>query len=341
MSEEIDDPRHPRVTQNLFGHVEAEQTLLAAYKSGRIAHAWLIGGIRGVGKATLAYRMARFVLAHPDPASDAVQSAASLAVDPENSAARKMAAQAHPNLLLLERTLNDKGKMRTVIAVDDTRRSVSFFGSTAGEAGWRVAIIDTVDDLNKESANSLLKVLEEPPERSLFLLLSEAGGRVLPTIRSRCRLLSLRPLETPDVERALAAIPGIDADATTIREAAVASEGSIGQALELLDEDTLELRRQVLAALAQLPNPDPRALHALSDAIGGTDPETLALFAETVNGWLAERLSQISTETAKAAHTAQAYESINQAVRDADAYNLDRKPLVFSVFGLLADAARG
>jgi DNA polymerase-3 subunit delta' len=336
-----EDIQHPRAAQALFGHSEAEQTLLSAYRSGRIPHAWLIGGPRGVGKATLAYRLARFVFAHPDPAAAEVQNATSLAVDPDNNAARRLIAQSHPNLLLLERTLNEKGKLRTEIAVDDIRRSVSFFGSTPAEAGWRVAIIDTVDDLNAAGANSLLKVLEEPPERSLFLLLSESSGRVLPTIRSRCRSLQLRPLEVMEVERALKSIDGLEADAAQLREAAAASEGSVGQALELLDEDTLELRRQVLALLAQLPNPDPRALHALGDAIGGSEPKTLALFSDIVNGWLSDRLSRTAGQKAQAQRAAQAFETINRAVRDADAYNLERKPLVFSVFGLLADTARG
>jgi DNA polymerase-3 subunit delta' len=338
---EAEEQGHPRSNNALFGHAEAERTLLSAYQSGRIPHGWLIGGARGVGKATLAYRLARFVFAHPDPLAPEVQNATSLAVDPDHHAARRMAAQAHPNLLILERTLNDKGKLRTEISVDDARRSVAFFGSTPAEAGWRIAIIDTADDLNRASANSLLKILEEPPERSLLLLLSESTGGVMPTIRSRCRTLQLRPLDIADVERALAAVPGLDADAAQIHEAAVASEGSVGHAIELLDDDTLDLRRQVLAALAQLPTPDPRALHALGDAIGGTEPKTLALFADAVNGWLSDRLAQTATDTARAARTATAFERINDAVRAADAYNLDRKPLVFSVFGLLADAARG
>ena len=138
-------------TPELFGHAEAEQTLLDAYRSGRIPHAWLIGGESGIGKATLAYRMARFVLAHPDPAALAVQKAKSLAVPPDHPVARRIAGQAHSDLLVLERILNDKtGKLFTVTRVDDVRRTVPFFGSTAGEGGWRVAIVDPLDDLNRE-----------------------------------------------------------------------------------------------------------------------------------------------------------------------------------------------
>ncbi len=150
--------------------------LLDAYRSGRIPHAWLIGGPPGIGKATLAFRMARFVLAHPDPAAPAVQAAATLAVAPDHRVAGMIAAQSHPDLLVLERTLSDTGKLRTVIRVDDARKVASFLGATAGLGGWRVVIVDAVDDLNAESANALLKGLEEPPARTLFLLVSHAPG---------------------------------------------------------------------------------------------------------------------------------------------------------------------
>src|SRR6201991_2187220 len=201
---------HPRETMSLFGHREAELALLNAYRSGRIPHAWLIGGAQGIGKATLAYRMARFVLAHRDPLASKVQSAETLEVDPSHPVARHVAAGAHGGLLTLERTLNDKGEMRTVITVDETRETIPFFGSTAAVEGWRVCIVDTVDELNANSANALLKVLEEPPVRSLFLLVSNAPARVLPTIQSRCRKLGLRSLATGDVVRAAADATGMD-----------------------------------------------------------------------------------------------------------------------------------
>ena len=168
---------HPRETTALFGHREAEAALLNAYKSGRIPHAWLIGGARGIGKATLAYRMARFVLTHRDPLSPAVQHAETLAVDESAPAARHIANGAHGGLLVLERTANDKGVLRTVITVDETRETISFFGSTAAVEGWRVCIVDTVDELNPNAANALLKILEEPPQQSLFLLVSHAPAR--------------------------------------------------------------------------------------------------------------------------------------------------------------------
>ena len=158
----------PRGTAVLYGHGEAERALLDAYRGGRLPHAWLISGPAGIGKATLAYRMARFVLAHPDPRAPQVTGAQSLAIDADHPVARRIAAQAQGDLLVLERTINEKtGKLRQDIQVDDVRRTVGFFGSTAGEGGWRVAIVDSVDELNPDGANALLKMLEEPPRRAL------------------------------------------------------------------------------------------------------------------------------------------------------------------------------
>jgi DNA polymerase-3 subunit delta' len=340
-AEEAAEAPHPRDTQDLFGHAEAEQTLLEAYRSGRIPHAWLIGGPPGIGKATLAYRMARFVLAHPDPLAPAVQKATSLAVDPDNRAARRVASEAHSDLLVLERVIGDTGKLNRNIRVDQVRRSVSFFGSTAGEGGWRVAIVDAVDELQGEGENALLKVLEEPPSRSLLLLVSNAPGRVLPTIRSRCRLLTLRPLAAADVARGVAAALGRDANDNEVREAAALAEGSIGRALMLLDGPALALRQRVTALLHGLPNVDPHALHALGDAMAGTDPQTLAAFVDPINAWLSARLADGSQESSRLAQVAEAWEKVNRASREVEIYNLERKPLVFSVFGLLADTARG
>jgi DNA polymerase III subunit delta' len=334
---------HPRETTGLFGHREAELALLNAYRSGRIPHAWLIGGAVGIGKATLAYRMARFVLAHRNPLAPKVQQASTLAVDPSDPVARHVAAGAHGGLLTLERTLNDKGVMRSVITVDETRETISFFGSTAAVEGWRVCIVDTVDELNPNAANALLKILEEPPQQSLFLLVSHAPARVLPTILSRCRKLALRPLATSDVIRAAAQAADIDVDDPLLAEAAQAAEGSVARALTLLGGDALKLQQRTAALLAGLPQVDPRELHALGDALGGSDRVTLAAFIDSVDRWLSERLradANVNANLPRLARLAEVWEKINRAARDTAEYNLERKPLVFSVFGMLAEATR-
>ena len=333
------DGPHPRETQQLFGHADAERILLEAYRSSRIPHAWLIGGPRGIGKATLAYRMARFVLAHPDPRSPEVQSARSLAVDREHPVARRMAAQAQGDLLVLERTEDDKGKMRTVITVDQMRRNVSFFGSTAGEGGWRVCIIDSAEELKlPEAANALLKVLEEPPPNSLFLLVSHAPRQLLATIRSRCRVLDLRPMATGEVAQAVAAALGRDADAE-VMEAATLAEGSVGRAVTMLEGPALALRQRLTQLLERLPETDALALHALGDAIAGVDPQPLATFVDTVNAWLSARLAE-PQESRRMVRIAEAWERVNRAASEAQEFNLERKPLVFSVFAMLAETAR-
>ena len=336
------EPRAPRETTVLHGQAEAERALLEAYRGRRFHHAWLIAGPAGIGKATLAYRMARFVLAHPDPRTPTVQKATSLQVDADHPVARRIAAQAHGDLLVLERTINEKtNKLRQDIQVDDVRRTVTFFGSTAGEGGWRVAIVDAVDELNREGANALLKVLEEPPRRAVLLLVSHSAARVLPTIRSRCRLLALRPLLATEVARAAATAIGEDAEAANIKAAAAVADGSVRRALALLDGEALDLRSRITALLEQLPAVDPRALHALGDRLYGSDPATLAAFVDTVNAWLSARLSSGEPDRARIARVAEVWERINCSARDVETFNLERKPLVFNVFGWLAEASRG
>jgi DNA polymerase-3 subunit delta' len=335
--------RRPRDTTALFGHREPEQKLLDGYRGGRIAHAWLLSGPQGIGKATLAYRMARFVLAHPDPAAPAVQNATSLALPADHPVVHHVTAGSHGGLLTLERVLNDKGTaLNTVIRVNEARETIGFFGSTSAEEGWRVCVVDTVDELNANAANALLKVVEEPPRRSLFLLVSHSPARVLATIQSRCRRLPLRPLPVGEVIGAAAEAAGIDPDDPALREAATASEGSVARALTLLGGDALGLYQRTTALLETLPNVDPRALHALGDALAGVDRVALATFIDGVGHWVAQRLREgdANANLPRLARLAEVWEKISRAARDTEAFNLERKPLVFSVFGLLAEAIR-
>jgi DNA polymerase-3 subunit delta' len=327
---------HPRAVTALYGHAEAEQAFLDAYR-GRMPHAWLIGGPRGIGKATLAYRMARFVFAHPDP--DTARAATSLALPEDHSAVRRVAAQGHSDLLALERTEGENGKLRTVIAVEQVRRTVSFFGSTAGEGGWRVCIVDSADELNPAGANALLKILEEPPEKSLLLVVTHAPGRLLPTIRSRCRRLTLRPLPERDVAHAVADALGRDAAEPDIKTAALAADGSVARAIDLLGGGALQVRERVNVLLSALPAVDPRGLHALGDALG-RDEGALAAFVDAVRDWLSARLIA-PAEPARLARFADVWDQLNRAADDTKVFHLERKPFVFNVFGWLAEASRG
>ena len=340
MSTEDSAVPHPRETLTLYGHVEAEHAFLDAYRGGRMPHAWLIGGARGIGKATLAYRMTRFVFAHPNPATPAVQNAESLALPADNPAVRRVAARGHSDLLALERVEDDKGKLRTVIQVDDVRRTVGFFGSTAGEGGWRVCIVDSADELNAAGANALLKILEEPPAKSLLLVVSHAPGRLLPTIRSRCRRLALRPLSAEDVARALADALQRDAGEADIKAAATAADGSVARALDLLGGTALKVREQVNTLLGALPAVNPRDLHALGDALG-RDEGAFTAFVDAVRDWLSARVTAARAEPARLARFAEVWDRLNKTAREVEIFHLERKPMVFNVFGWLAEASRG
>ena len=329
----------PRETTVLFGHDGAEHEFLAVYRSGRIPHAWLIVGEPGIGKATLAYRVARFVLAHPDPLC--IPATTSLALDPAHPTVRRIAANAHTDLLALERTPGDNGKMRTVITVEQVRRLATFFGSTAGEGGWRVCIVDSADELKyPEGSNALLKMLEEPPPRSLFLLVSHAPGRLLPTIRSRCRRLALKPLGQGDVVSAASVALGADPADPIVANAAAAARGSVSRAIALAGGPMLALREKVGELLMALPSTDPQALHAIGDQLD-RDRGLLEVFVGAIRDWLSARLDIEADNPRRLARVADLWDRLNRSARDVEIYNLDRKPLVFTIFGLLAEASRG
>jgi DNA polymerase-3 subunit delta' len=194
---------HPRETFSFVGHEAEEDAFADGLRGGRMHHAWLLTGAKGVGKATLAYRVARAALGAkrigPRP----------LDVDSEEQIARRVTALSHPDLFVLRRGFNERGKPRREIAVDDARDLGHFFSLAPSEGGMRVAIVDAVDDLNRNAANAILKTLEEPPARSILLLVCHAPGAILPTIRSRCRRLALRPLSDEQVRKASAADAGV------------------------------------------------------------------------------------------------------------------------------------
>ncbi|HLL27657.1 MAG TPA: DNA polymerase III subunit delta' [Xanthobacteraceae bacterium] len=326
---------HPRQQTKLFGHAAAEAEILAAWNGGRLPHALLLGGPEGIGKATLAYRIARFLLSMPKPG------AKSLEIPADHPASRQVAALSHPDLIALRRIASEEGKRPpSEISVEEVRRAISFFGSTAAMGGWRIAIVDSVDELNASGANALLKVLEEPPQHSLFVLISHTPGRLIATIRSRCRKLSLRPLTEADVVKAIDSIadeiPGLSRG--EIKEAAAASGGSVRRALALLSGEGLEVRHLTAELLAKLPAVDGEALHKLGDKLYGGD--SLYVFAEAVEDWLALAATEKGAAPARLARFAQTWENVRRAAAETDIYNLDRKPLVFQVFSMLAEATR-
>lgn len=340
-ADRLDGAPHPRERQVLVGHHEAERTLLDAYRGPRMHHAWLIGGPEGIGKATLAYRFARFVLAHPDPRL-IPEGTADLAVAEDHPVVRRIVAGAHPDLLALRRIAEPgKDKIPQDIAVAAVREIVRFFGSTAGEGGWRICIVDSADELNRFGANALLKLLEEPPARSLFLIVSHLPGALLPTIRSRCRTLMLAPLTTEDVAAGLAGFDDIAVAGGEAARIAALSDGSLRRALQLAEGGQSAFAAELQAALAGLPRIDPRTTHAIGDRLARRDDQTFDLFLRLVFDHLSAAIrSQVGAGGRRLAPHAEVWEKVETAAAEVRTFNLERKPFAFQVFGWLAEAGR-
>ena len=342
----IDGVEHPRDRFRLIGQSAAEAELLESYKSGRIHHAWLLSGQKGIGKATLALRMARFVLANADPRASEVIAATDLSVSPDHPVSRKISAGSHPDLLHLQRPWDEKRKrFKNDLPVDEVRRVGGMFGTTAGEGGWRVCIIDSADDMNVNAANALLKVLEEPPARALFLVISHMPGRLLPTIRSRCRKLALPSLEPEMIAEEIKVSGWADAsDNATLHRLAVLSAGSLRRALLLLHSDGANIWNAFENIMHKLPDIDRTAMHALADRVAqrGND-DVFQIFKEMTRDWLSGRIHDGAAVGASAASLtawADAWETINRNNRTAAIMNLDRKQVVIDTFRTLAEAAQ-
>jgi DNA polymerase III subunit delta' len=240
----------PRDNPDLVGHEAAEKTLIESAASGRMPHAWLITGPEGIGKATLAYRFARYLLS--GAGSDLFGAApSSLHVDPDDPVFRRVSSGGHADFLSVALGLNAKtGKPLSEIAVGDVREIAEFLHLTPAEGGHRVVVVDSVDAMNRHGANALLKILEEPPARAVLILVCHAPGRLIATIRSRCRKLPLRPLSDAQVQDLLARyVPAMDAD----DRAALArlAEGSPGRALALYEQGGLDLYAELMAAVGE------------------------------------------------------------------------------------------
>ena len=291
------ETRAPQETAELIGQGQAEAALIAAQKSGRMPHAWLFHGPRGVGKATLAYRFARFLFAggHTGQGEGGglfgdAEPVETLALDPEDPVFRRVAAGGQMDLSVLSRGVTPQGKPKRDIAVEDVRAAIDTLRLTSAEGGWRILILDSADDLNPSSANALLKILEEPPQGAILLLISHRPGALLPTIRSRCRNLPLRPLALGEVESLLAEHrPELAME--DIPTLARLSEGSIGRALELCDGGGLELYREVVSLLESLPRLDVGRLHGLGDRLArDTSGAAFRTFGELLTAWLARMI---------------------------------------------------
>ncbi|MBV9063570.1 MAG: DNA polymerase III subunit delta' [Alphaproteobacteria bacterium] len=334
----VDGFPHPRETFRLVGQEGALARAARAIRSGRPPQGWLIAGPPGIGKGTLAYRVARYLLRYG--ATDAGPE--DLSIAPNDVVSLQVSAGAHPGLLVLKRGINPKtGKLMTETSVDVVRQLAGFFGMTSGAGGWRIAIVDTADDMNANAANALLKALEEPPARSMLMLLSNAPGKLLPTIRSRCQRLDLRPLpETVLAAELVEHLPKVK-EAERIALAKL-SGGSLGAALMLSDEDTLALATDATCAVEQAASPDYPALFALADRVGRA-ADRLPLFG----GFLIQALEDRIRNRAQAQGTAglprwiEAWEQVRANFDRAVVLNLEpRQTIVSSLRAIQSANAR-
>jgi DNA polymerase-3 subunit delta' len=358
--ESAPDPLAPRRNPTLIGHAAAENLLAETQRAGRLPHAILIGGPRGIGKATLAFRFARWLLAGGGNAEASLfgQPVAQdgLQLDPDHPVYRRAASAGHADLMTVERGWDKTRKrLRGDIVVEDVREISHFLHLTSAEGGWRVVVIDGADEMNRSAANALLKVLEEPPRGTVLLLVCHAPGRLLPTIRSRCRRLILEPLAEDEV-RALIQIhePALPAGDAAIL--ARLSGGSIGRALDLSRAGGIDLYRRMLALLTQVPRPETASLYQLADTLARADAaEAYHTFTDLLVDWLERTIGMIATgdpseeilpgeaelrrriaETGRLDRWVDVWDNLRAAFARTDDLTLDRKQAILEAFFALA-----
>tara|TARA_B100000212_G_scaffold92522_1_gene67915 strand:+ start:854 stop:1993 length:1140 start_codon:yes stop_codon:yes gene_type:complete len=261
LSDQIDGCPHPKVTKNLFGHQPAEQEFINCFKSGKLHHGWLITGSKGIGKATFAWRVAKFLLTQPTydlEKNGLFDNSKNVDSDIDANLRKvitaRILAESEPRLSVIRKSYDEKRKtFRSSIRVDEVRQLKSFFSLSVTDGGYRVAIVDCADDLNINAANALLKTLEEPPKNTVFLLISHNAQSLLPTIKSRCRELRLKSLADNDLVSALKqlnlTIPENDSEIYSIL-----CSGSVGNSIRMIEHDGARLYRTLLSFLNQLPN---------------------------------------------------------------------------------------
>lgn len=364
----------PRNTIELVGHEHAEQLFLDAFNAEKIHHAWMITGPKGIGKATLAYKMARFLLNNPPEDDqgpglfgDVLEKAAltSLETDLESQANHLVNAGSNPDLMITERTEDPKtGKMRSNILVDDVRKINQFFHKTSSDGGWRVAIVDTADEMNRNAANAILKILEEPPKNSILIILAHAPGRLLPTIKSRCRMLPLKPLKSQTVKEILQKnYP--DKEENIIDGYVALSNCSPGYAISLIEHQGLKVYREILGLLSTMPNINVPLMHDFAGAITTKKSgDTFLLFSEMLSQFISRMVRHVSylntghTHNIKEALTeefklmeelgeiipldqwAGLWEKISEKMKVTDQLNMDRKQTVIDILNMINSALK-
>lgn len=292
----------------VFGHDEAQREFLSAFASGRMHHGWLMRGPRGVGKSRLAIRFAMRLLGDMSDFS----------ASPDPAITNLLLAGSHPDLRVIRRPFDDKGKQKSEIPVDSVRELTQFFSLRPALGGWRVAIIDAVDDMNRFGANAVLKTLEEPPQKAVLILISHGEQALLPTIRSRCRVLRCGPLSERDETSVLALAGHAGPKANAIASMA---PGRPGRALELSQGDASD-GGALETLLRGDGGVDASALQAALTA-GSKSEGALAVSMERLRALL-QRRAMREGDPARAGAWADAALAVARISAEADALNQDR-----------------
>jgi len=342
IADRIETVPDPSQCENVLGHDAVLNQLFDNHRSGRMHHAWLLSGPRGIGKASLAILFAKFLFRYPD-GNDLPERFDSTAIPSDIH--RQVAQGAHPQLLHLTRPWDEKTKrFKTQLSVEEIRRTQSFYGMTAGAGGWRITIVDSVDDMNASAANALLKILEEPPKKSLFFVLSHATGRPLATIKSRCQQLTLQPLKTAETLDVLNQL-GIQASDADKQRAVELSNGSVRRAILLLESSIMKdfgAFESLMKRNATGDGGDWKSAHKIADNLSRRGQEdAYHLFGDLVAGWIGAQVRINSQAPASVlAGWADVWDKANRSSKLADAFNLDKKQVILSLFGDLFERNR-
>ncbi len=330
----------PAENRHLFGHAHETAMLAKAYRADKLPHALMLVGPAGIGKATMAFHLARHLLEFPSGA-DAPEGF----VDPDvtSSLFRQIAIGAHPSVLHLTRPANDKTKgFKTAVTVEEIRRVNRFLSMTSHDGGYRVVIVDPADDMNINAANALLKNLEEPPSRTVFVLISHSPGALLPTIRSRCQMIRLAPLAGDGLVAALGAFEPPPEEPAARQALCERAGGSVRMAILLTRYGGLEIAKAT-DGFVKMPRLDVAVAHRLADAISGRDK---SMQFDIFNRHLLDLLSDAASAAALAGDTAQAnriseiWHESRVAIDETETYNLDRKQHVLNMIVRLQDTFR-
>lgn len=334
---EILDPAEQSL--RVRGQDRAADFLVSAYKNGTLPSGLILAGIKGIGKATFAHQFASFLFNNPDR-----ESSPETLSEPDVTSAtfRQVASGAHQGLLYLSRPYDEKRKkFKTQLTVDEVRAISRFVGMTAPGGGYRVVIVDSADDMNTNAANALLKNLEEPPPRTVFLLISHRPGRLLPTIRSRCQFVRFDPLADSEISIILDSMSDGGVGPETRREAIGSSGGSVRQAILLTQFGGLEIAQAIAAVVGNV-RFDPVEARKISDVVGARDKDVqFSLFNDSVAGLIAKNAKAAATrnQTVLSNQWASLWRDMELRLSEALAFNLDRKQHVMGVLSQLQGIA--